>query len=251
MSLQPWAQLLVLGIKRIEGRGWPSSHRGTLWIHATAQHPSANTVQASPFTVDPSPMLGSCDQPSAASHETLFLQELKDFFQEVHGQHEISFPEQLPVSALVGCVTVVDVLTVCFHLPFGCAAASSSITNPSGVAQHCKDKPRSGCARAAACCHDALLEYSSRHHTGQHLQAEQVAAWDQLPDALKLEVGSPQAFLCEDPMVLARPISMRGSPKMWQLPPQLLARARAALQPPPQVNAPASCCRRTHLSVLW
>ncbi len=47
VSLQPWAQLLVLGIKRIEGRGWPSLHRGRLWIHATAQHPSSNTVQAS------------------------------------------------------------------------------------------------------------------------------------------------------------------------------------------------------------
>lgn len=62
-------------------------------------------------------MLGSCVPASAASHQMLLLQELKDFFQEVHGPHDISFPEQLPVSALVGCVTVVDVLTVCFSLP--------------------------------------------------------------------------------------------------------------------------------------
>ncbi len=39
-------------------------------------------------------------------------------------------------------------------------------------------------------------------------------------------------------MVLARPISMRGSPKMWQLPLQMLSRARAALQEPPQVRGP-------------
>ena len=48
VSLQPWAQLLVLGIKRIEGRGWSSMYRGRLWIHATAQHPNSSTVKASP-----------------------------------------------------------------------------------------------------------------------------------------------------------------------------------------------------------
>ena len=63
-----------------------------------------------------------------------------------------------------------------------------------------------------------------------------MAAWEQLPDALKLEVGSPHAFLCEKPMVLQRPISMRGNPRMWQLPPQVLTRARDALQQPPQVR---------------
>ena len=52
---------------------------------------------------------------------------------------------------------------------------------------------------------------------------------------MKLEVGSPRAFLCEDPRFLARPISMRGHPKLWQLPPQILSRAEACLQLPPQV----------------
>ena len=42
----------------------------------------------------------------------MLLQELKAFFRDVHGEDEITFPEQYPVSALVGCVTVVDVLTV-------------------------------------------------------------------------------------------------------------------------------------------
>lgn len=68
-----------------------------------------------------------------------------------------------------------------------------------------------------------------------HLQAEQVGAWEQLPDPIKLEVGSPHAFLCEDAMVLHRPISMRGYPKLWLLPPQILSRARDALYRPPQV----------------
>ena len=53
---------------------------------------------------------------------------------------------------------------------------------------------------------------------------------------MKLEVGSPRAFLCEDARFLARPISMRGHPKLWQLPPQILSRAEACLQLPPQVT---------------
>lgn len=31
---QPWASLLVYGIKRAEGRGWTTDFRGRLWIHA-------------------------------------------------------------------------------------------------------------------------------------------------------------------------------------------------------------------------
>ena len=42
---QPWASLLVHGIKRIEGRSWPTDFRGTLWIHATTQVPSEQIVR--------------------------------------------------------------------------------------------------------------------------------------------------------------------------------------------------------------
>ena len=88
-------------------------------------------------------------QPYAAQ---IHSQELKEFFREVHGEHEISFPEQLPVSALVGCVTVMDVLTVCSHLTVKCLAASSS-----GVEHQCfnsssaADQQQSGPAKAGAC----------------------------------------------------------------------------------------------------
>ncbi|KAG0448854.1 hypothetical protein HPP92_027617 [Vanilla planifolia] len=34
---QPWASLLVYGIKRIEGRSWPSPVTGRLWIHAASK----------------------------------------------------------------------------------------------------------------------------------------------------------------------------------------------------------------------
>ena len=42
---QPWASLLVWGIKRIEGRGWPSDHRGRLWIAATVQPPAPEDIE--------------------------------------------------------------------------------------------------------------------------------------------------------------------------------------------------------------
>lgn len=31
---QPWAQLMVIGAKKIETRSWPTDHRGSLLIHA-------------------------------------------------------------------------------------------------------------------------------------------------------------------------------------------------------------------------
>jgi len=34
---QPWASLLVYGIKMHEGRVWSSSHRGRLWIAAASK----------------------------------------------------------------------------------------------------------------------------------------------------------------------------------------------------------------------
>ncbi len=32
--LQPWAELIASGVKRIENRSWPTSYRGPLAIHA-------------------------------------------------------------------------------------------------------------------------------------------------------------------------------------------------------------------------
>ena len=42
---QPWASLLVHGIKRIEGRAWSSEHRGQLWIHSTSQRPTDEEIK--------------------------------------------------------------------------------------------------------------------------------------------------------------------------------------------------------------
>ncbi|KAL5711886.1 hypothetical protein ACHQM5_014115 [Ranunculus cassubicifolius] len=78
---QPWASLLVYGIKRVEGRSWPSPIRGRLWIHAAGKVPDAETIKA-----------------------------MEDFYREIYavnGVKDLKFPEFYPVSRLLGCVDVV------------------------------------------------------------------------------------------------------------------------------------------------
>lgn len=78
---QPWASLLVYGIKRIEGRSWPAPIRGRLWIHAAGKVPEPDTIKA-----------------------------MEDFYREIYavnGITDLKFPENYPVSRLLGCVEVV------------------------------------------------------------------------------------------------------------------------------------------------
>ncbi|KAG6599339.1 Activating signal cointegrator 1, partial [Cucurbita argyrosperma subsp. sororia] len=82
---QPWASLLVYGIKRIEGRSWSAPLRGRLWIHAASKVPEDSTIKA-----------------------------MEDFYREVYaldGITDLKFPEHYPVSRLLGCVEVVG----CVH----------------------------------------------------------------------------------------------------------------------------------------
>ncbi|XP_022142946.1 uncharacterized protein LOC111012940 [Momordica charantia] len=81
---QPWASLLVYGIKRIEGRAWPAPVRGRLWIHAASKVPEDSTIKA-----------------------------MEDFYREIYaldGITDLKFPEHYPVSRLLGCVEVVGCL---------------------------------------------------------------------------------------------------------------------------------------------
>lgn len=78
---QPWASLLVHGIKRIEGRSWPSPIRGRLWIHAASKVPDEATIKA-----------------------------MEDFYREIYavnGITDLKFPEHYPISRLLGCIEVV------------------------------------------------------------------------------------------------------------------------------------------------
>ncbi|XP_066164550.1 uncharacterized protein [Oryza sativa Japonica Group] len=83
---QPWASLLVHGIKRVEGRSWPSPlTAGRLWIHAASKVPEADTIKA-----------------------------MEEFYREIYaldGITNITFPHHYPVSRLLGCVEVVGCVT--------------------------------------------------------------------------------------------------------------------------------------------
>ncbi|KOC68597.1 Activating signal cointegrator 1 [Habropoda laboriosa] len=77
---QPYASLLVAGIKVHEGRIWYSSHRGRLWIAAASKTPTKEEI----------------------SNMEHYYRVLKD--------EKLKFPESYPTSCLLGCVSVVDVL---------------------------------------------------------------------------------------------------------------------------------------------
>ncbi len=47
--LQPWATLVVMGVKKIETRSWRSAYRGELLIHASSGKKGAVLVNEPPF----------------------------------------------------------------------------------------------------------------------------------------------------------------------------------------------------------
>ncbi|XP_049814796.1 activating signal cointegrator 1 [Schistocerca nitens] len=77
---QPWASLLVAGIKQHEGRMWYTAHRGRLWIAATAKPPLQEDIK-----------------------------EVENMYEVLKGDR-IKFPSSYPTSCLLGCVNVVDCL---------------------------------------------------------------------------------------------------------------------------------------------
>ncbi|XP_075753593.1 activating signal cointegrator 1 [Pelodiscus sinensis] len=78
---QPWASLLVKGIKRVEGRTWYTSHRGRLWIAATAKRPSSQEISE-----------------LEASYRMLL-------------RADVEFPRDYPSGCLLGCVDLADCLS--------------------------------------------------------------------------------------------------------------------------------------------
>ncbi|XP_046661439.1 activating signal cointegrator 1 isoform X1 [Homalodisca vitripennis] len=80
MSLhQPWASLLVCGIKEHEGRNWYTSHRGRLWIASAAKPPTDQEIQ-----------------------------DTESLYRSVKGVQ--AFPLTYPTGCLLGSVNVVDCL---------------------------------------------------------------------------------------------------------------------------------------------
>jgi len=78
---QPWASLIIYGIKRVEGRPWYSDLRGKLWIASTVKAAEPEVVQM-------------------VEHEY-----------KLSSVGHLPFPDSYPTSVLLGCVDVVDVVT--------------------------------------------------------------------------------------------------------------------------------------------
>uniref|UniRef100_S4PG71 Activating signal cointegrator 1 n=2 Tax=Pararge aegeria TaxID=116150 RepID=S4PG71_9NEOP len=78
---QPWASLLVEGIKRHEGRTWYTSHRGRLWIASTARAPDHGVVSS-----------------------------VENQYRVLRPDEEHNFPSFYPTGCLLGCVNVDDCL---------------------------------------------------------------------------------------------------------------------------------------------
>ena len=77
---QPFASLLVWGIKRYEGRNWYSPFRGRLWIHSNSKKPNEELIRK---------------------------------VEKLYGFAGVqAFPPTYPLSSLVGCVTVTDCLPI-------------------------------------------------------------------------------------------------------------------------------------------
>ncbi|CAH2042631.1 unnamed protein product, partial [Iphiclides podalirius] len=74
---QPWASLLVEGIKLHEGRTWYTNHRGRLWIASTAKPPDQSVVRA-----------------------------LENQYRVLYPDKQFKFPSFYPTGCLLGCVTV-------------------------------------------------------------------------------------------------------------------------------------------------
>ncbi|XP_066503989.1 activating signal cointegrator 1 [Hoplias malabaricus] len=78
---QPWASLLICGIKRVEGRTWYSSHRGRLWIAAAAKKPSPQDTA-----------------------------QVEAMYRQIYNK-DLQFPKDYPTGCLLGCVNMMDCLS--------------------------------------------------------------------------------------------------------------------------------------------
>ncbi|CAH0552081.1 unnamed protein product [Brassicogethes aeneus] len=76
---QPYASLLIAGVKQHEGRTWPTTHRGRLWIAAAAKPPEEDEMAA-----------------------------LESFYREYYQDTKLKFPKDYPTSCLLGSVFVED-----------------------------------------------------------------------------------------------------------------------------------------------
>lgn len=82
---QPWASLLVHGIKQHEGRQWNHHHRGRLWIASTVQEPTQEEIEELEQFYKAEPLNRTAD----TGYE---------------------YPQHYPTGVILGCVDVKDIV---------------------------------------------------------------------------------------------------------------------------------------------
>lgn len=127
---------------------------------------------------------------------------------------DVQLPPAYPTGVLLGCVEVVDVITV---------RASSS---PCCLGKLLQALQAAGLLGQPPLLLDKLRRAKRHVSVSSPLQAEQVEGWAGLPGGLKAEVGSPHCFLCEQPQRLVVPHVVRGQHKIWPLDKQVNERLR-------------------------
>ncbi|KAF5948153.1 hypothetical protein HYC85_014110 [Camellia sinensis] len=99
---QPWASLLVHGIKRIEGRSWPAPIRAYVESAISLLCGKSCILKA---------VFGSMLLVRFQNDAT--IKAMEDFYREIYavnGITDLKFPQHYPVSRLLGCIEVVGCL---------------------------------------------------------------------------------------------------------------------------------------------
>lgn len=107
---QPWASLLVAGIKKHEGRSWYTSHRGRLWIAATAKSPDREEIQIMENfyrkLYNGSIHIIFKHMPLLIIIVLIMVNNLLSCVDFIFSDDSIEFPTQYPTASLLGCVSV-------------------------------------------------------------------------------------------------------------------------------------------------
>lgn len=99
---QPWASLLIAGVKKHEGRSWYTSHRGRLWIASTAKPVDAESIKEMEnfYRAHYNGNLGFFFQFTSELYSSFVFM----FYYFADGS--IEFPGQYPSGCLLGCISI-------------------------------------------------------------------------------------------------------------------------------------------------
>jgi len=132
---QPWASLLVYGIKTVEGRSWPTTHRGTV-LPPNPNRTVRRTVNPNPNRTVGTLWIASTAQPC----DPATVNQMRELYPTVPRE---AWPQHYPASHLLGCIQVLPP-TVLPHMVILSVYGNYSFLESSGVSPtppHCNPNP--------------------------------------------------------------------------------------------------------------